>query len=54
MRTLLTLVLQPVASALELHHAVTNGNLSLVQQLLAKGADPCARDEKVSIGLMRC
>ena len=34
---------------MDLHHAVACHKLSLVKQLLAEGADPCARDKKVSI-----
>ena len=32
---------------MDLHHAVSVNNLSLVKQLLAEGADLCAKDEKV-------
>ena len=40
-------VLQPVESSVDLHQAVADRNLKLVKQLLAEGADPCARDKKV-------
>ena len=39
---------------LDLHHAVAEGNPGLVRQLLAEGADPCAKDKKVSIVLTGC
>ena len=41
-------VLQPAGPTMDLHHAVFDNNSSLVKQLLAEGADPCAKDEKAS------